>query len=61
MRQYKEPKQILKTIDIDGHRPVDPSDIQVQDTLDIDGQRPIVSGDIQVQDTRHRWEPSDCL
>ena len=30
-------------IDIDGQRPVDPSDLEVTDTLEIDGSRPITS------------------
>ena len=37
-----ELRQINKTINIDGQRPVDPSNIQIKETINIDGQRPIV-------------------
>ena len=34
-----------KTINIDGQRPVDESEITVKGTLDIDGQRPIAAAE----------------
>lgn len=37
-------------IDIDGHRPVDRSDLEVRDIIDIDGSRPVVASDLEVSD-----------
>lgn len=36
-----EPQKSTKTINIDGQRPVDPSNIEIKETIDIDGHRPI--------------------
>lgn len=46
-----ELKQSPKTIDIDGHRPVDPSSFEVKDTLNIDGTRPIAKSDFKIEDS----------
>lgn len=34
-------EQPPKTLDIDGHRPIDDSDLEVAETLEIDGSRPV--------------------
>ncbi|MDF5715989.1 MAG: hypothetical protein PUP93_19410 [Rhizonema sp. NSF051] len=41
---------IQKTLDIDGHRPIDPSSFEVESTVNIDGERPIAKSDIGVQE-----------
>ncbi len=38
-------------LSVDGKRPIDPSDLEVEEILDIDGQRPIAKSNFQVQDT----------
>ncbi|WP_341528841.1 hypothetical protein WKK05_05820 [Nostoc sp. UHCC 0302] len=46
----QESPQNIKTINIDGQRPVDPSSFEVKDTFNIDGQRPITSNDTEVEE-----------
>ncbi|MDF5720107.1 MAG: hypothetical protein PUP91_06380 [Rhizonema sp. PD37] len=45
-----EHEHVGKTLDIDGHRPIDPSSFEVERTANIDGQRPIAKSDIGVQE-----------
>lgn len=41
-------KQPVKTLDIDGHRPIDPSHLEIKEVIDIDGNRPVTESDFDV-------------
>ena len=51
IKQSRSEQQPHKTIDIDGHRPVDPSNFQVEETFNSDGERPIAASDVKSNDT----------
>ena len=39
------------TLDVDGHRPIDPAELELEGTYEEDGKRPVGKSDFEIVDT----------